>query len=123
MPLYHDIPSLILKRLQEAITPEEEAILDAWVAADPANRALLERFLDEPQIMADTKVFDELWRNKVGTARYDRMEQAVLTGTAVPVRKLWRQWLPYTAAAVLLAVVGLWLFFGDTAVDRQTKID
>lgn len=123
MPLHYDIPSLILKKLQEVITPEEEILLEAWLAADPANRVLLERLLDEPEVMADAKAFDELWGKERGIIRYNRMERNVLADTVFPAKQRWRQWFPYTAAAVLLLVIGTWKFFSNTAtINSEAKI-
>lgn len=122
MRLDHGIPSLILRKLQGAITPEDEALLDTWAAAEPANRALLNRLMDESQVVADTKAFDELWGSEDGVARFDRMEQTVLADTAVPVKGLWRRWLPFTAAAILLVAMGTWVFFNNTTANRQATI-
>jgi len=110
MPLPEDIPTLILKKLQERITPEEASRLEAWVAADPANRALLDRLLDEEALMADTKTFDELWGSENGVARFDRMEEAVLAKTAATMAKFGRPWLRYVAAAAIMPLmITAWL--------------
>ncbi|MEC3881647.1 FecR family protein [Parapedobacter sp. 10938] len=107
-----DISSLILKMLQENITPEEINRLETWTAADPANRKLLDQFLDQEAVIADTKAFDELWGGENGTTRFDRMEQAVRAKTSMPVKKLSRRWLRYVAAAIVLPlIVTAWLMF------------
>lgn len=123
MRVDYNIPSLILRKLQGTITPEEQILLDRWAASEPANRALLDRLMDEPQVMADTKAFDELWGSQEGAARFRRMEQTVLADIDAPMKGLWRRWLPYTAAAaILLVTVGTSLFFNDTLADRHATI-
>jgi len=114
---------MILKKLQGVITPEEEAALEAWAAADPANRALLEHVLDESQVMADTKAFDGLWGQPIGIERYARMEGIVLANTATPFKtRYFRNWLRYAAAIVITTLAGMWFFFGDQLVNRKSTI-
>jgi len=110
MPSHEDISSLILKKLRECITPEEASRLESWAAADPANRAILDRLLNEEAVVADTRAFDELWGSENGATRFDRMEKAILARTGAMVRKVGRPWLRYVAAAVIVPLmVAGWL--------------
>lgn len=122
MLLPYHIPALILKRLQETITPAESATLEAWAEAEPQNRELLTQLLNESQAVADIRLFDTLWGHVVGTERYHRMEQAVLTRTDVCVKLAWRRWLPYAAAAVLSIAAGLFLMDQNDKIRNEKQL-
>lgn len=119
-----DIPQLVLKKLQGTISSDEESELEAWAAADPSNRALLKRLLDEAEIAAGTKAFDTLWGGNEGQARYHRMEEAVLARTRQAERKQGRRWLPYAAAFAILAMsTAVWLFRDSSTTESTTVAD
>lgn len=125
----HDIPLLILKKLQETISSEEDTALEGWARANPENRSLLMKLLDESQLLPDTHAFDMLWGQTAGQERYQRIEQGVIAQTnpvprkgALVSLKKWRtrivRVLPYAAAAILVVIGLSLLFFGDNISNR-----
>lgn len=122
MSLSSEIAALIVKKLQETITPAEADALEAWAARDPANRALLNRLQDEQQVIADVQAFDALWGGAAGAERYTRMEHEVLTATAAPVRRLWRHWLPYAAAVLLFVSAATIWYLRQPGTTPQTEL-
>lgn len=43
---YNEMGELIFLKIAKLITPEQEKKLDAWLTADPANQAVLDRIRD-----------------------------------------------------------------------------
>lgn len=97
------IKNILKALLDGSITPEEESILQEWLAADPKNRELLELLeesVDYLPLLGHMYEYDEprVWRNIRAEARRRRLREIV------------RRSRGYAAAAVLtlLAGLGLW---------------
>ncbi len=111
------ISRLLYKHLRGTLSEAEEAELTAWAAADPANRALLERVGDGERFDADLRAWYALPRKSVADdPRLDAEITAHERGSKV--RRL-RPWLPYAAAAAILLAVG-WLLLVDS---RESSVD
>lgn len=106
-----NIPDIIYKQLrEEALSPEEQAVLARWLEASPANRELLEQLSNEEEWAAYLSVRTDA--GKTGRA-YERFMERVRTenATGAPVRRMraiW-QWGWAAAAVILLAVAGVYL--------------
>jgi ferric-dicitrate binding protein FerR (iron transport regulator) len=120
------IKQLLLRFLREEISPEEQAELDRWLAAAPANRALLEELQDPARIAEALAKLDQLHRQeawaRVGsyaeshrpeaTQRHESPHRlAVLMGDDRSARRRRIVRWSSAAAAVVLLVAGpvLWL--------------
>ncbi|MFD1631802.1 FecR family protein [Pseudopedobacter beijingensis] len=105
-----EISVLIFRKLQGTITSEELSVLEEWTNVAPENRTLLDELSNEELLVADLKLFDELWKNRDGAKKSKKMEQVVLSRISVPVKSIWKKWLPYAAILVGITVcVGLWM--------------
>lgn len=105
-----EISVLIFRKLQGTITSEELSVLEEWANMAPENRTLLDELSNEELLVADLKLFDELWKNRDGAKKSKKMEQVVLSRISVPVKSIWKTWLPYAAILVGITVcVGLWM--------------
>ncbi len=126
----HDIARLIKKHLEGALTPEEQARLDAWVAGAPENSAYFEHIENGDAVLEDLKELHRLlgpeetsWPevlaarlNKAIGGVCEKSAEADIPEVQAKTRHL-PKWLPY-AAAVLIALGGTWFFFGHEVIDR-----
>jgi transmembrane sensor len=108
------IKQLLLRFLREDISPAEQAELDTWIAAAPANRALLEELQDPARLAEALAKLDQLhrqeaWARVESYAATHRL--AVLMGDDRSVRRRRIVRWSSAAAAVVLLVAGpvLWL--------------
>lgn len=103
--LPYDIAELIFKHFKGALEPGEQARLDAWLAADEKNRALLASFSDPEILKKDIAFFDGTdldadWEAVAVRAGYDTARKTTRSRT-----------LYWAAAASILLAVGAFLLW------------
>ncbi len=113
---YGPIVTLLQKYLREELTLAEAERLDAWADEHADNRGLMDSLADDAWLRNELLAFDAL-----APAHAER-EAAGIAGRILIREKRKRagirRWLPYAAAAILLAVG--WLLLVDS---RQSTVD
>ncbi|MEH6304331.1 FecR domain-containing protein [Olivibacter sp. CPCC 100613] len=104
------ISQLLYKHLRGNLTDAERAELMTWAAADPANWELLNRVLDEEDLEAGIRDWYVIPKRSVTD---DPRLDAAITANEMKskhsiLRLIIRRALPYTAAIIALALIGLW---------------
>lgn len=111
MDIERNIEHLLLRRLQDIATAEENLAIEAWAAAAPENRQVLDRLEDEEALKHDLRELFALADSDAGRARLARMEANIMRAAATQRPARFNTRFVYIAAAVLLlaAFTGLWL--------------
>lgn len=124
MSIGQAIEHLILRRLQGMATADENRRIEMWANETPENRETLRRLESRQMLSEDLSVFVDLVDTPNGIERLRRMEAHVRARAAAqPVRKI-SKWLPYVAAAVLLAVTGvIWMVWQNNERVGRSQID
>lgn len=98
---------LIQKKLDGAISEREGVLLERWVSEDTENH----RLYDEIRTISDDLIALEHYRNVDTNSQWDKFKlqldkEAIVQDQemAIPVRTLWRPWMKFVAAAILLMV-------------------
>lgn len=116
------IKELILKRLRETMTPEEEQTLEIWIMESDQNRAIVEE-LNDPQRLAESFAkLDRLHPNQVWE-RLMSVSEKPLT-KHLPLYRRLRTMTGYAAAVLLLLTVGIYWqkqYGNKTATIRSEK--
>lgn len=110
------IKYLLLGFLREEISPEEQAELDSWLGASPANRALLEELQNVTEVAEGLAKLDQLHRQEA----WARVESyaaehrpVVLMGDDRPAnRRRILRW-SMAAAVIILLGTGAWWLIGS----------
>lgn len=87
----------------EELTAREQTLLNDWLAANEANRAMYANWKDETYFRQKLM---EVHQIDVADAKRKIDEKIAATGRVIPLR---RSWIPYAAAAVLL--IGVMTYF------------
>lgn len=103
------IEELLIKKLQEPLTAEEEAIVNEWLQASPANKALYDSFNDKDELekkVAEFRQFDEsaAWNRMVAAGKWTPAPKR--NNVYHLIRKNWQY-----AAAVFILAVGAGVFY------------
>ncbi len=107
----HPIQPIILRYLRDELRDGEQAELDAWLAASPANRAFLEEFEDTERVGKVLAHMDSLPEK----AAWERMYAYTLQGqgenndTIGPIRRFRSRWTIAAAVLLLLGTGAWWL--------------
>ena len=96
------IASLIVKRMQESLSEEEEAELEAWLREDSENYLLMEEMMDVNALSRQLEELQSIDHNQA----YERFSARVFP-PAAPVKKPLRKVWYFAAAAVLLIIFSL----------------
>lgn len=117
-----DIRVLMLKHMQEQLTPEEESMLKAWMEESARNRQLFESFADEEVLNKQLKAYYDYRAATDHWKAFERWQQSHNV-TPLPVRRT--TWWRYAAAACLLMVMSvagfLWLKPSTQQVAQTTS--
>jgi hypothetical protein len=91
---------LLIKYIQEEVTPEESDQVQQWLAANDANRAQFEKLQAVWQLAAQPGR-----QPAIDTPQaLQRLKQSIGAGETVPIKRIWpRVW----AAATMIGVVGI----------------
>lgn len=93
----HRIKQLIIRRLQEELTPAEQQELSDWINASPFNKEIAEEFLDEKKLQ---QAVHDLYTSKEKV--WQRLNEAIPGTKVVPMfRKTIFRW---AAASVIIAI-------------------
>jgi len=99
-----DIAMLILKQLQQELTPEEDERLQQWMAQSDSNRQLIESLSDEHNLDKQVQEFFAFRRLAEG----GRKEVNVVEAPAG--KKTWYRYAAAAAVLILLSVAGYLVF-------------
>jgi transmembrane sensor len=100
------IASLIIRRMQDSLSPQEQAELDAWLHEDSENFLLYEELMDENRLGAD---LDEL-QSIDHEAAYQRLSDRFFHSTPVlKKRNTFKIWYAAAAAVLVLSIGGYWI--------------
>lgn len=97
------ISELLIKKLRQSLTEEEEIILENWAAADPKNRELMDSLLSKASQGIDLEVFEKFDEE----AAFQRLIQKEGKGTGKGIYIKFA----YIAAAILMITGFSFLFF------------
>lgn len=111
----HYIAYLIAQSLRQALSSEEQAVLNAWLDERPENRAFFDTLEDTENLRQKLQVFHEVDRKRLWEITQAKMADRGMAKDR-PSRKL-RFWLPYAAAVILIALIGTWVY--SLVGDRQ----
>lgn len=119
------IIQLLRKSMAGTMSPAEDAELRAWVESDASYRALLNRIHDDRFIAELLLLRYELELND--SRDYINRLQETLTiriRTSQRKDKLHRfsRWLPYTAAALIAAILIAWFFTDHQDIDHTSTV-
>jgi transmembrane sensor len=107
------IAELIVKKLREGLSPEEERELADWTSASENREDLVNRFLNEEHLAEGLR---DHW---VGEKVWERVQAA--TEEAIPTRRH-SGWWRWAAAAVLLLTLGSVYWLTRRHVDRSPAV-
>lgn len=101
--IFH-LAQILVKSLQGELTPEEQEILDRWLAEDENNMALYEHY-------ASDAFLERKLKSATGISWQDDYESFMKRHALSPQRKLRRQWIKYAAIFLLplSLALALWL--------------
>lgn len=104
------ISQLLYKRLQGTLSEAEDLELMIWVAADPANKELLNRVDNEEVLKASIRDWYGTPRRSVADdARLDAAIAQHEAGTKhTRISQLVRHLFPYAAALLIMVLAGTW---------------
>lgn len=118
MDIDRNIASLLLRRLQNIASDEENQAIETWAASSLENRQVLDRLEDEETLRQDLRALFALADSEAGRARLARMEDKIMrAAVAQRPSKRHRIRIIYAAAAVLLLLTVFW--FSSERADRQ----
>ena len=103
---YFEQGSLIFKHLNGRLTEQEKEELDRWIQENDQNKALFARLTDEHNLVSQLNDFsfsnkDEAWERIVLETGFRKNSHT---------SAVYRSWLKYAAAAILLIISGVTLF-------------
>lgn len=99
------IASLIVKRMQDSLSPQEQAELEAWLHEDSENYLLYEQLMDENKLGADLEELQSIDHE----AAYQRLSDRFFHSTPVVKKNTWKTWYFAAAAVLVLSFGGYWL--------------
>ncbi|GEO03341.1 hypothetical protein AAE02nite_10050 [Adhaeribacter aerolatus] len=99
------ISELILKSLSQTLTPQEQEILDNWLATDAQNSELLDLFRQEQRLEPELTFFSSL-----NTENAWQKIAAKTVNSAPPV-SLWQKPLAWRFAAAVALLMGIAIVF------------
>lgn len=102
------IASLILKRMQDTLSPQENAELEAWLHEDSENFLLYEEMMDENKLGAQLEELQSIDHESA----YQRVAAQFFHSTPVQKKNTYRIWY-FAAAAVLVLSVGGYVLFSE----------
>ncbi|GAA0881660.1 hypothetical protein GCM10009120_02560 [Sphingobacterium siyangense subsp. cladoniae] len=116
---------LIQKELDGTISEREGALLERWISDDTENH----RLYDEIRTISDDLIALEHYKNVDTNSQWDKFKlqldkEAIVQDQeiAIPIRTIWRPWMKFVAAAVLL-VVGFACYLNfDRWMDNEIRI-
>lgn len=103
------ISNLIASQLRGDLSAEEQTELDTWLAASPANRIFFEELINDETFRSDLKQFrtadrNALWEKSNAKIQLEKSKN-------IPVRKLNPYLSRIAAAAAILVVVSLGIYY------------
>lgn len=117
---YLQITELIKRKLDNDLSPQEDLILNSWLEADPDNRVLMNRLMDEQLRSADLTLMSAFDTVPALDKLNSRIEQEQLR------RSRRRRWMAFTykavAAAILIFVVTLVFYPGKKDLQQPPVV-
>ena len=103
------ISNLIATQLRGELTAEQEAELNTWLKASASNRDFYNQFSNDDQFRSDLKQYRSTNRNSV----WERTSAKIKSDQAknIPVKKINIHWSRIGAAAAVLILVGVSIYF------------
>lgn len=110
------IVSLLQKYQRGDLTPAEQAELQKWADAHPANQTLMDRAANGTWLSQALSDYDKVLTDDQGTA--ERLTQYIVDRSTPQSSQpaMLRKWIPYVAAAVLILTTVTWFY---TQIGRQ----
>jgi transmembrane sensor len=121
------IASLIIKRMQDSLSPQEQAELEAWLHEDSDNYLLYEEMMDENNLGSQLEELQSVDHESA----YQRLASQIFQPTPVLKRNTRKTWY-LAAAAVLVLGIGTWVLVSqwsdkpaaaEVAITRQQDFD
>lgn len=98
------ISKLLTKFLKNELSEQESKDFELWLASDPQNAELLESFRDTASVQEEINYLDSVDTDKDWDILANKLNLK-------PSPKIaWRKWISYSAAAILLMVVGIGVY-------------
>ena len=127
MPLrYERIIELVIAHLKGELSPEDRAVLVAWINEHPENRSLVEAFLDERQLkagIAETyEAGSRIWEDIEKRLTIQRQTPVI---TAVKKRRVavMRRWYGVVASIIIILGIGLYRYMSDAGKPTTVSTD
>jgi transmembrane sensor len=100
----------------DELDAREQALFDEWLAADEGNQAMYANWKDETYFRQKLM---EVHQIDIAAAKRKIDEKIAAGGRVIP---LWRSWIQYAAAVVIVAVVAyFWINRSTPATPQQTN--
>ena len=119
------IIQLLRKSMAGTLSPAEDGELRAWVESDASYRALLIRIRDDRSFEELLLLRHELEQNDSRDYIY-RLQETLTTRIRTSQRKeklhRFNRWLPYTAAALIAAILIAWFFSDHQNINHTPTI-
>ncbi len=101
------IAGLIAGKRENFLSPEQEQMLEEWLAEQPENRKLYEQLLNDPTLIQEIDTLEEVDVREAFSRTWKRIESKSVV-KVVPLRS---RWLRYSAAVVILLGTALAIYF------------
>lgn len=117
------IASLIVKRMQDSLSPQEQAELEAWLHEDSENYLLYEELMDENKLGAGLEELQSIDHE----AAYERLSERFFHSTPVMKKNTYKVWYFAAAAVLVLSIGAYWLLSQRNepaaAITKQQDLD
>jgi len=114
-----NIAQLMALQMRQTLSADEEALLQDWLNADPANRILFEQLNTEESVREKMIVFEDTDRNTVWNKVLEGLAKS--PGHQVPVYRL-NVWPRIAAAAAIILILAAGLIYYSPKNDSRSKI-
>lgn len=110
------IASLIVKRMQDSLSPQEHAELEQWLSEDSENFLLYEELMDENKLGAELEELQSIDHESA----YQRLSDRFFHSTPVLKNNTRRIWY-FAAAALLVVSIGAYLVWSQAKPVAATQ--
>jgi transmembrane sensor len=117
------IASLVVKYMQDNLSPQEQAELDTWLQEDSENYLLMEEMMDDNKLgksLSELQSYDH-------DAAFQRLNERISNTTPVIRKKSFKARYEAAAALLVLTAGAYWLYSekntAPPAITQQTDLD
>lgn len=114
------ISGIIFKRMQgKPLTPEDESILNRWLAESEENRRAFEEIEDEKEFSVYLSIATDQYKTQLALDRFRKEAFSETAGSAGRGRTFlfFKPWIRYVAAALLIFGIGAYLWQRKSPVE------